>query len=47
MTELIMVKVTPVEKEFCETLTTILSELDIDGKGTRVIKKMHYQILYV
>ncbi len=47
MTELIMVKVTPVEKEFCETLTTILSELDIDGKGTRVIKNMHYQIWYV
>ena len=38
MTELIMVKVTPYEKEFFETLTTILSELDIDGKGTRVIK---------
>ena len=38
MTELIMVRVTPYEKEFFETLTTILSELDIDGKGTRVIK---------
>ena len=38
MTELIMVKVTPYEKELFETLTTILSELDIDGKGTRVIK---------
>ena len=38
MTELIMVKVTPYEKEFFETLTTILSELDIDGKGTKVIK---------
>ena len=37
-TELIMVRVTPSEKEFFETLTTILSELDIDGKGTRVIK---------
>ena len=37
-TELIMVKVTPVEKEFFETLTTILSELDIDGKDTKVIK---------
>ena len=38
MTELIMVKVTPYEKELFETLTTILSELDIDGKGTKVIK---------
>ena len=38
MTEIIMVRVTPVEKEFFETLTTILSELDIDGKGTKVIK---------
>ena len=38
MTELIMVKVTPFEKEFFETLTSILSEFDIDGKGTRVIK---------
>ena len=37
-TELIMVKVTPYEKEFFNTLTTILSELDVDGKGTRVIK---------
>ncbi len=37
-TELIMVRVTPSEKEFFETLTTILSELDIDGKGTKVIK---------
>ena len=37
-TELIMVKVTPFEKEFFETLTSILSELDIDGKGTKVIK---------
>ena len=37
-TELIMVKVTPYEKEFFETLTSILSKLDIDGKGTRVIK---------
>ena len=37
-TDLIMVKVTPYEKELFETLTTILSELDIDGKGTRVIK---------
>ena len=33
-----MVKVTPIEKEFFETLTSILSELDIDGKGTKVIK---------
>jgi len=38
LTELIMVKVTPYEKQFFETLTTILSELDVDGKGTRVIK---------
>ena len=37
-TELIMVKVTPYEKEFFETLASILSELDVDGKGTRVIK---------
>ncbi|MGZ5501085.1 MAG: hypothetical protein ACXWEW_08055 [Nitrososphaeraceae archaeon] len=37
-TELIMVKVTPFEKEFFETLSSILSELDIDGKGTRIIK---------
>ena len=39
MTELIMVKVTPYEKELFETLTSILSELDVDGKGTKVIKK--------
>ena len=38
LTELIMVKVTPSEKEFFEKLTTLLSELDVDGKGTRVIK---------
>ena len=38
MTELIMFRVTPSEKEFFETLATILSELVIDGKGTRVIK---------
>ena len=38
MTELIMVKVTPFEKEFFQTLATILSELDVDGKGTTVIK---------
>ena len=31
-TELIMVKVTPYEKKFFNTLTTILSELDVDGK---------------
>ena len=33
-----MVRVTPSEKEFFETLTTILSELKVDGKGTKVIK---------
>ena len=38
LTELIMVKVTPYEKKFFETLTTILSQLDVDGKGTKVIK---------
>ena len=38
MTELIMVKVTPYEKEFFQTLTTILSGLDVDGKGTKVLK---------
>ena len=37
-TELIMVRVTPSEKEFFETLASILSELDVDGKGTKVIK---------
>ena len=37
-TELIMVRVTPSEKVVFETLTSILSELDIDGKGTKVIK---------
>ena len=37
-TELIMVRVTPSEKEFFQTLATILSELDVDGKGTKVIK---------
>ena len=37
-TELIMVRVTPYEKELFETLAFILSEVDIDGKGTRVIK---------
>ena len=38
MTELIMVRVTPFEKEFYEMLSSILSQLDIDGKGTKVIK---------
>ena len=38
MTELIMVRVTPSEKELFETLTYILSELDVDEKGTKVIK---------
>ena len=38
MTELIMVKVTPYEKELFETLASILSELNADEKGTRVIK---------
>ena len=38
MTELIMFRVTPSEKEYFETLASILSELVIDGKGTRVIK---------
>ena len=33
-----MVRVTPSEKGFFETLTTILSGLDVDGKGTKVIK---------
>ena len=33
-TELIMVRVTPFEKEFYKMLSSILSELDIDGKGT-------------
>ena len=32
MTELIMVRVTPSEKEIFETLSSILSELDVDGK---------------
>ena len=34
-TEVIMVRVTPSEKEFFETLTTILSQLDVDGKGIK------------
>ncbi len=37
-TELIMVRVTPSEKEYFETFTSILSELEVDGKGTKVIK---------
>ena len=37
-TELIMVRVTPSEKEYFETFTSILSQLDVDGKGTKVIK---------
>ena len=37
-TELIMVRVTPSERELFETLTSILSELVIDRKGTKVIK---------
>jgi hypothetical protein len=38
MTETIMFRVTPSEKEYFETLTSILSKLDVDGKGTKVIK---------
>jgi hypothetical protein len=38
MTEIIMFRVTPSEKELFETLATILSELVIDGKGTKVLK---------
>ena len=37
-TELIMFRVTPYEKGLFETLTTLLSQLVIDGKGTRVLK---------
>ena len=37
-TELIMVRVTPSEKEFFETFVSISSEIDVDGKGTKVIK---------
>ncbi|MGZ5548926.1 MAG: hypothetical protein ACXWFZ_13360 [Nitrososphaeraceae archaeon] len=37
-TELILVRVTPSEKELFETLTSILAKLDVDGKGTKVIK---------
>ena len=48
VTELIMVRVTPFEKEFYEMLSSILSELDIDGNGTKVIKNNSLsQILYV
>src|SRR5688500_8650981 len=46
-TELIMVRVTPYEKEFFNTLTTILSELDVDGKGTRVIKNNSISDFYL
>ena len=46
-TELIIVRVTPSEKEFFETLTSILSELDIDGKGTKVIKNNSLSDFYV
>ena len=38
MTEIIMFRVTPSEKELFETLTTLLSQLVIDGKGTKVLK---------
>ena len=38
LTELIMVQVTPYEKESFETLAFILSQLDVDGKGTTVLK---------
>ena len=38
-TELIMVRITPSEKEIFKTLASILSGLDVDGKGTKVIKK--------
>src|SRR5687768_15518361 len=37
-TELIMVRVTQSEKELFETLASILAKLDVDGKGTKVIK---------
>ena len=37
-TELIMVRMTPSEKEYFETFTSILSQLDVDEKGTKVIK---------
>ena len=38
MTEIIMFRVTPSEKEYFETLTSIASQLDVDGKGTKVLK---------
>ena len=38
MTEIIMIRVSPSEKELFETLATILSQLVIDEKGTRVLK---------
>jgi hypothetical protein len=38
MTEIIMIIVTPSEKQLFETLATILSQLVIDGKGTKVLK---------
>jgi len=37
-TEFIMVRVTLYEKEYFEMLTSILSGLDVDGKGTKIIK---------
>ena len=46
-TELIMVRVTPSEKELFETLTSILSELDVDGIGTKVIKNNSLSDFYV
>jgi hypothetical protein len=38
MTEIIMIRVTPSEKQLFETLATILSQLVIDGTGTTVLK---------
>jgi hypothetical protein len=38
MTEIIMIRVFPSEKELFETITTLLSQLVIDGKGNRVLK---------
>jgi hypothetical protein len=37
-TELIMVRVTFSEKEYFETLTSIVSQLDVDEKGIKVLK---------
>jgi hypothetical protein len=37
-TEIIIVRVTPSEKEYFETLTSIVSQFDVDGKGNKVIK---------